>query len=384
MRRPLTEPARRAAITRSASASGTSTSEKPSAIWMLPMRSPASPASFAIGADEIAGSHARRSSRAHEQAGRGLLVGEPTATRARRPVLRPTLGRRAARAVAPGRLRAASAGRRRPLPRRAPPPARRCRSVRRQARRRQLLLVGLAVRRIGEADGGERDVDQVELVGQRLHHGPITIQVVTQDRLAQGRAEHVQAPLAQAGDGRQPADLELRAHRGLDVPQEPMLARLHQRDRGALTPRAAGPADAMDVDIGDGRHVEVHDVADVLDVEPSGGDVGRDEDVQRTLAEAAHDPIALLLREAAVERRGVMTTPAQRFRQVVDLAARPGEDQRGRRVLHVEQPAQPHELVGAAHDIRDLSDPRLLARRLALGVDGDPDRILAGGAPRAA
>ena len=36
-----------------------------------------------------------------------------------------------------------------------------------------------------------------------------------------------------------------------------------------------------DVRLGDDRHVEVHDVREVLDVEPAGGDVGRDDQVDR-------------------------------------------------------------------------------------------------------
>src|SRR5262245_12979490 len=99
-----------------------------------------------------------------------------------------------------------------------------------------------------------------------------------------------------------------------------MLAWLDEGDRRALPPGATRPADAMHVDLGGGRHVEVHHVADVLDIEAAGGDVGRDEDIEGALAEATHDAVALLLGEAAMERRGVVATAAQRLGQVVDLA----------------------------------------------------------------
>src|SRR4249919_1984692 len=47
-----------------------------------------------------------------------------------------------------------------------------------------------------------------------------------------------------------------------------------QGDGAAALPRAAGPADAVDVDVGRVGDVVVDDVADARDVEPARGDVG--------------------------------------------------------------------------------------------------------------
>ena len=60
--------------------------------------------------------------------------------------------------------------------------------------------------------------------------------------------------------------------------------------------------------------------------------------------------------EPAVERAGVVAARAQRLGEVVDLAACPREHERRRRVLHVEDPAQRRQLVGAPDDVRDLPD----------------------------
>ena len=54
-----------------------------------------------------------------------------------------------------------------------------------------------------------------------------------------------------------------------------------ERDRHAFAPGAAGPADAMDVRLGRGRHVVVDDVRQLRDVEAARGDVGRDEQIGR-------------------------------------------------------------------------------------------------------
>ena len=63
--------------------------------------------------------------------------------------------------------------------------------------------------------------------------------------------------------------------------QLPVLARLGERDRDALAPGAPRAADAVHVDLGRGRHVVVHDVREVLDVEAARRDVRRDDELER-------------------------------------------------------------------------------------------------------
>ena len=51
---------------------------------------------------------------------------------------------------------------------------------------------------------------------------------------------------------------------------------------------------------------EVEDVGQVVDVDAAGGHVGGDEDLQFTLLEALHDPIARGLAEVAVDGVGAV------------------------------------------------------------------------------
>ena len=176
-------------------------------------------------------------------------------------------------------------------------------------------------------------------------------------------------------DRRQAGDLERLLDRPLDVPQQPVLARLDQGDRHALASGAPGPPDAVDVRVRRGGHVVVDDVGDVLDVEAAGRHVGRDEDVQGALAEAPHDLVALLLREAAVEGRRITAASAQGLGKIVHLAARPGEDERGGAVLEVQDAAQCGELVGAPDDVGHLSHAGGLALGRPLGLDPDARRL---------
>ena len=144
--------------------------------------------------------------------------------------------------------------------------------------------------------------------------------------------------------------------------QEPVLARLDERDRDALAPGPARPADAMDVRLGVRRDVVVHDVRDVIDVETAGGDVGRDEDVEGALAEAAHHAVALLWSIPPWSAAVSWPWAASRLRQVVDLAPGPGEHQGRGRVLEIEDAPERDGFVRPSDDVRDLAD---LGRRLA-------------------
>ena len=78
----------------------------------------------------------------------------------------------------------------------------------------------------------------------------------------------------------------------------------------------------------------------MLDVEPARRDVRRHENVQGAVAEAVHHAVALVLRHAAVERRGVVAVAGELLGEVLDLAARAGEDERRGRVLEVEDATQ--------------------------------------------
>ncbi len=61
-------------------------------------------------------------------------------------------------------------------------------------------------------------------------------------------------------------------------------------------PDAAGAPDAVHVDVGRGRDVEVDDVGDRRDVQAAGGDVGGDEDRHAAALEGEHHAVALALR----------------------------------------------------------------------------------------
>ena len=68
------------------------------------------------------------------------------------------------------------------------------------------------------------------------------IEAAGENRFVQGGARQFQAPGAEVGDRRDLGDLDLRFRLLLEQPQQPRLARVGERDRGALAARPAHPA----------------------------------------------------------------------------------------------------------------------------------------------
>ena len=88
-------------------------------------------------------------------------------------------------------------------------------------------------------------------LGQRLDDGAVAVEVARDQRLAQRcRGAGPGAARARRRPSAAPAISSGCADRPLDVPQQPVLARLDERDRDALAPGAPRPADAVDVDVG--------------------------------------------------------------------------------------------------------------------------------------
>jgi hypothetical protein len=87
-----------------------------------------------------------------------------------------------------------------------------------------------------------------------------------------------------------------------DVAQERCLLGIAERDRDAVRAGARGAADAVDIGFRHVRKIEVHDVADAVDIDPAGGNVGGHERAHIPLAKRGEYTFALVLRLVAVDR----------------------------------------------------------------------------------
>ena len=113
-----------------------------------------------------------------------------------------------------------------------------------------------------------------------------------------------------------------------------------------------------------------------FDVEAAGRDVGRDEQIDRAFAEAAHHTVALPLLHAAVERFRTMAVRVEQFDQRIDLEPCAAEHQRRVRVLRFEHAFESRRLVRSGRHVGDLTDSRQLAGNRLLAGDRDARRIL--------
>ena len=118
------------------------------------------------------------------------------------------------------------------------------------------------------------------------------------------------------------------ADRPFDRAKIGFLLRRHERERVAGQLGASGAADAMDVVVGHGRHVEVDDVAERLDVDAPRRDIGGDEHAILSALEAAQRFHPLRLRAVAVNARGGELVMQQVIGKPVRAVLGPREDER--------------------------------------------------------
>ena len=171
---------------------------------------------------------------------------------------------------------------------------------------------------------------------------------------AEGRGDAV-VEAREAGDvdvvgGRQ-LHLGERLPRGaLDRGHEPALARSDEADRVAGASGAPGAADAVHVRLGVGRDVEVDHVRDALDVEAARGDIRGDEDVELARLQLVDGPLALHLRDVAVDRRRGVAAGAELLGDLLGRALGAGEDDHALEVLDLEDAREGVDLLLVRHD----------------------------------
>ena len=122
------------------------------------------------------------------------------------------------------------------------------------------------------------------------------------------------------------------------------LLRGDECDAGAGPARTCRAAHPMDVALVVFRRVVVHDQRDPLEVEPSRGHVGRDEDADESLFEPMQGVLPRLLRHVAVHRDDRYALGAELPREMVDRPLRVHEHER-RSLRLRRQPGERQELL---------------------------------------
>ena len=153
--------------------------------------------------------------------------------------------------------------------------------------------------------------------------------------------------------------LDERLARGpLDAREESALARRDEADRVAGASGAAGAADAVHVRLGVGRDVEVHHVADALDVEAARRDIRGHQDVELARLQLVDGALALHLGDVAVDRRGGVAAGAELLGELLGDVLGADEDDHALEVLDLEDAGEGVDLLRVRDDQVALRDGR--------------------------
>jgi hypothetical protein len=108
----------------------------------------------------------------------------------------------------------------------------------------------------------------------------------------------------------------------------------------------------MQVRLGVFRDVEVDDLLDAVDMDPAGGDIGRDEHVGTAAAEVGERTGASRLRVTAMDRDGAYSAPRERLREPINTMTGAAEDEGAAGV--VEHACEQRRAVGFRDRMEDV------------------------------
>ena len=174
----------------------------------------------------------------------------------------------------------------------------------------------------------------------------------------------------------------------LDIAQIGALVVGAEADCDPVGTRPRGPADAVDILLGDVGKVVVDHVADARDVDPASGDVGRDEDRHFARAECGKRLFALRLALVAVDRTGRNPGRVKLADDLVGAVLGPAEDECTFDLGGLEEQRQKRGLFRLVDEGNLLFDPldggrdgghRDLCRVGEIGVGERPDVLGHGG-----
>ena len=180
-------------------------------------------------------------------------------------------------------------------------------------RRQQQRLIALCDARQRGSDLDRRHVVFLfVLLDQLLEFAQVALCAHVADALLELADTHVVDHV----DRRQLHLFDRLARGAFDRAQHAALARADKQDRLTAATGATGAADAMHVAFGVVRDVVIEHVADAVYIEATRSDIGSDEDIQLAVLQLLDHPLALWLRDIAVDRRSgdaiLFVTPRER------------------------------------------------------------------------
>ena len=234
----------------------------------------------------------------------------------------------------------------------------------------QELLAALQLH--GECGG---NVVHGHIIGLRVraHEAAEDLHLLVLEGLADRRRELLLALRVDLVNAGQIHFLEASIGHALNRTEHATLTRGDEEDGLARAAGTTGTADAVDVGLRVIRNVVVDDVRDAVDVQATGRDVCRNEDVQAAILELVDGALTLLLRDVAVNGGRVVAGVAQGVCDLFGLVLRAAEDNHAVVFDDLKDARERVHLLAVCREQVALRD---VVIRAALGLDGNLSRVI--------
>ena len=186
----------------------------------------------------------------------------------------------------------------------------------------------------------------------------VLIQIAAFQLLLNFRGEFFQTTLAQQLRVRQFHFRNGQLHSAFDVTQQTTLAVLNEQQRAASTTGTTSTADTVNVGFRIHWDVVVHHQADTLNVQATGRNVSRNQDIQTTIFQAFQSLLTQRLVHVAVQRRAVVAITLQRFSYFQGRVFGTDEDNRRIKVFRFQETHQRFVFTHAVGSPVALADIR--------------------------
>ena len=208
---------------------------------------------------------------------------------------------------------------------------------------------------MGQLDRRQGDAAGIEFLTQHIQYARIVFQVVRRECFFQRGDRYLNLPSPEVSDRRNLSNRNLLFRESFDVTEQSLLAGFGQRDRGTLTTGPPNATNSVHIGFRSSWDVIVHDVRELIDVEPTCRHIGSDQQFGLTIADAAHHFVALILAHSSVERFRPVSATIHGLGQLIDLRTRAAKHQCRRGRLDIKDPTERGRFMGPLDDVDRLA-----------------------------
>ena len=157
-----------------------------------------------------------------------------------------------------------------------------------------LVFLGAVAGRcfVRHAHCGSGHFHRIKLGSERLHHHAESIKFTGKQQLADRTLGEIKSARLHVKRSWHRGDVNLLLHRRFNVPKQAMFARLSQRDCHAFASGSTSAADAVNVRLRRCRHIKVHYMRQMFDINATRSNIRCNQEINRCSARLLHDAVA--------------------------------------------------------------------------------------------